>query len=945
MKLKFNPNQEYQLEAIQSIVDVFKGQPMARTEFELSGSMGSLGLQTNEMGFGNKLVISDKEILSNIKEIQGKNNTPQTLKNFCFSPLNKKDRCWEYYNPSPVFVDAANEDEAWEILQNDIKRNIVATKHEAGKDVITSPWRKNNGAVSCKENWHFSVEMETGTGKTYVYLRTVFELYKSYGFTKFIIVVPSIAIREGVKNAIDLTKEHFRTLYDNVPINAWVYDSKYVSRLREYASSNQIQILIMNIDSFKKKDINIIHGERDQTNGRKPIDFIKSCHPIVIVDEPQNMESELAKEAIGGLNPLCTLRYSATHKSPYNLLYRLGPVKAYDMGLVKRIEVASVMEDSNFNKPHISVQSVRNTGKKTITAKVEIDVETNKGTTRKVVSIKDNGTDLYELSGGRENYRGYVIDELHSGDEYIKFTNGIRLYVGQEHGTNTDKRMKLQIRETIKEHFEKELKMLRLPEEERMKVLSLFFIDKVANYRDENGTIGKIQKWFIDIYNEISSQPDYQSLKPLEVNSVHNGYFAQDKKGMLKDTSGTTKADDDAYELIMKDKTRLLSIEEPLKFIFSHSALREGWDNPNVFQICTLNETRSELKKRQEIGRGLRLPVRADGERCFDRTINRLTVIANESYDDFAKKLQVEIKEETGEDFGERIQNKAKKRKINLKKGWKLNEDFKNIWDKIKHRTRYAVKYDTPELIKIASKAVSEIPAVSSPQFELMKGEIEITEKGLTTEMRSRSVKKTEYKPDYIPNILKYLQDKTELPRLVLSEILLGSGRLSDIRKNPQEFLEFCADAINRVLRNMMVDGIEYEKIAGFEYEMRLFEDEEMESYIDRMIDVNNSIYDAIEYDSDTEKYFAEELDKRNDIKLFIKLPGWFKVITPLGTYNPDWAIVKQEDKKLYLVRETKGSSDESSLRETEKLKISCGHRHFEELDVNFAVVKEAKEV
>ncbi len=500
------------------------------------------------------------------------------------------------------------------------------------------------------ESMDFSVEMETGTGKTYVYLRTLYELNVRYGFTKFVIVVPSVAIREGVLSSLRLTREHFQALYGNLPVDAWVYDSAQVSRLRQFAGSNQMQVLVINIDAFNKKDIAVIHNDRDSMSGRKPIEFIQSTRPIVIIDEPQNMESEKAKEAIASLNPLCTLRYSATHRNLYHQIYRLDPVRAYDLRLVKRIEVASIVDMPEFSKPYIALKAI-NTGR-SLTAKIEIDVTRDKAAERRTITAR-HGQDLFELSNEREAYRGHLIRNIDAGLKKIEFANGVEVQVGEQSGANADALMRTQIRETVREHLEKELRVLSLPEGQRLKVLSLFFIDRVANYAAEDG---KIRRWFVEAYEELRASPRYAKLPALSVDAVHNGYFAQDK-GKPKDTSGATKADDDAYELIMRDKERLLSLEEPLRFIFSHSALREGWDNPNVFQICTLNETRSPMRKRQEIGRGLRLPVRENGERCTDLFVNKLTVVANESYKDFASALQNDFEEECGISFGGRIEN------------------------------------------------------------------------------------------------------------------------------------------------------------------------------------------------------------------------------------------------------------------------------------------------
>lgn len=877
MKIQFDSNQDYQLDAIKAVVDVFDGQPLAQGEYEIRfDAVG--GDLLSDLGVGNNLVLDESRVVQNIQAVQE---------------------------------------------QNEIQPRVE----------------------DLSQGMNFSTEMETGTGKTYVYLRTIYELNKTYGFKKFVIVVPSVAIREGVLKNIELTREHLRAIYGNVPFDSWVYDSKQVSRLRGFANSNQLQILIINIDAFNK-DLNVIHQENDKLSGRKPIEFLQATNPIVIVDEPQNMESEQARTAIENLKPLCTLRYSATHKHAYNLLYRLDPVRAYDLKLVKRIEVDAILDEPDFNKPFIEVKSIKAT-KSSITAKLTIDVDEGGGPKRKTISVSKNGTDLFDKSNERAAYRGYIVNEIDAGNEFIAFGNGVTLYAGQTIGGHTDDIMKAQIQETVKEHFEKELRIHRTqPDGKKMKVLSLFFIDKVANYFPEDG---KIRQWFIEAYTEVAAKPQYEPLQPPPVEQVHNGYFAVTGKGEAKDTSGKTLADDDAYELIMRDKERLLDREVPLRFIFSHSALREGWDNPNVFQICTLNETKSEVKKRQEIGRGLRLPVREDGTRCFDHTINRLTVVANESYEDFARKLQTEIEDDCGVEFEGRIANKRERRKAMLVPGWRLNGDFQELWNRIQHRTRYAVTYETPDLITKASNALAQMPDVQTPKLMALKSRVKITDEGVTGELlAAKQLEMEDAGQKAIPDLLGYLQRETELTRKTLAEVLIQSGRLDDVATNPQQFLDQALSALKRTLHQMIVDGIKYEKVNGQVYEMLLFEEKEIESYAERMVDVKNGVYDCVEVESEVEREFAEAMSSREDIKLIIKLPDWFQVETPIGTYNPDWAIVKQQDggdAKLYLVRETKSNKEQERLRQSEWDKIRCGKKHFETLGVPFEVVVSADEV
>ena len=886
MKIKFDSNQQYQLDAVNAIVDIFDGQPLATSSFEIR--LEDTGSQLfSELGLGNQLVLENESVLKNVQTVQTRN----------------------------------------EFKQLSEKLETLPAKGVEGED---------------RDFHNFSVEMETGTGKTYVYLRTVFELHQRYGFKKFIIVVPSIAIREGVLASIRLTKEHFKTIYGVEP-ESQIYDSRQVSRLRQFATANTLQILVMNIQAFDKKDIAVIHKENDRLSGRKPIEFIQHSHPIVLMDEPQNMETDTAKAAIASLNPLCTLRYSATHRNPYNLMYRLDPVKAYDLKLVKRIEVASVLDEEEFNQPFIHLESIAATKTK-ITAKLSIDVNNKNAPQRKTVQITQNGIDLFDLSNEREQYRGYIVSEIRFDDKSISFDNGVTIYEGQTIGGRTDDVMRVQVRETVKEHFEKELRIKRImPDGNKLKVLSLFFIDRVANYYSDDG---KIRKWFVEAYNEISGMPKYKELKPLPVGKVHNGYFATDKSGFKDSKEGRdTAADDEAYELIMRDKERLLSHDEPLRFIFSHSALREGWDNPNVFQICTLNDTKSEIKKRQEIGRGLRLPVMENGERCFDPNINRLTVIANESYDDFAKKLQTEIEEDCGVKFEGRISNMRERRVANLREGWRLNEDFKELWNRIKHKTQYAVNYNTADLIKEASKRLAEMPEILPAKIIVEKSGVNIKKDGLDTTLIAVSEAKVTIRENKIPDILSYLQGKTELTRSTIAEILIGSGRLGEIKVNPQQFMDYALTSIQEELKKLMVSGIKYEKIDGQEYEMLLFEEKEIIGYLTNMIEVDNSIYDMVLWESNIERDFAQAMSTREDIKLFIKLPPWFKVETPLGSYNPDWAIVKENDEKVYLVRETKGTKSELELRPSELAKIKCGKAHFDEIEVDYDWIEKAGDV
>ena len=512
--------------------------------------------------------------------------------------------------------------------------------------------RNNLPLTPSAKDCQFCIEMETGTGKTYVYTKTIFELNRKYGFTKFVIVVPSVAIREGVYKSFQITQEHFGLQYDNVPCRYFIYNSAKLSDVRQFATSSNIEVMIINIDAFKKAE-NIINQAQDRLNGETAMGFIQNTHPIVIIDEPQSVDNTpKAKEAIATLNPLCVLRYSATHREKINLLYRLTPVDAYQMGLVKQIAVSSNQIAGGFNQAYVRLLSVSND--KGFKARVELDVKGKTGAvTRKAMTVKP-GDDLFLLSGQRELYEGYTVAGIDCTPdfEHIEFGNTQEVKLGKAIGDvdeNIDK--KAQIRRTIETHLDKELRYL----DKGIKVLSLFFIDKVDKYRHEDGTPGIYATMFEECYQELMAKPKYAVLQErftTDVSKVHNGYFSQDKKGRLKDTKGDTQADDDTYNTIMRDKEWLLSFECPLRFIFSHSALREGWDNPNVFQVCTLIEQKSTFTCRQKVGRGLRLCVNQDGERIEDKNINVLHVMANESFSEFASTLQKEIEDETGVKFG-----------------------------------------------------------------------------------------------------------------------------------------------------------------------------------------------------------------------------------------------------------------------------------------------------
>ena len=956
MKLQFNPNQQYQLDAISAVAYLFKGQITSHSMFGIArGKIGSIEQMTDGTegyvhGYGNVLTLSNEEINKNLKIVQQRN-----------------------------FIDSSE--------------NI----NSKGKN--------------------FSVEMETGTGKTYVYLRTIFELHKQYQFNKFIIVVPSIAVREGVLKSLQIMKSHFEDLYNKVRFNQFVYDSKQTALLKSFARNNTLQIMIINIDSFNKKYINIMHSERDQMGGMKPIEFIQKTNPIVIIDESQNMESETSRQAISSLNPLCTLRYSATHKNLYNPVYKLDPIQAFQKKLVKKISVASVVEESDPTKAYIKVSKIVNRNNKiTCTLQFFKNAKEGRKLTKKSCGQHD---DLFILSSENNIYKnGFKITEINCkpGSEFIKFSNGLKLSLGQEQAGARSGVIKVQIRETIKAHFEKEKQL----KDSGIKVLSLFFIDRVENYRTyDKGSyyLGPYGKWFEDIYKEIS-QEYKNELNIIDVSSVHNGYFSKDKRGILKNTKGVTKPDADTYRLIMKDKEKLLSINTSLKFIFSHSALREGWDNPNIFQICTLNETGSVMKKRQEIGRGLRLPVDQEGNRIQDDSINELVVVANESYNNFTKSLQKELQEENGVVFGRlpansfagmvfekggkehsisleessqiwdylktkrfisddgvinaefdqsvknntfsipkkfkettnnvirimeqyQIQSHIKKHKsrvqLKLNKEASLDPEFKKFWNIISQKTFYSVHYDSCDLINKSAKAIKNMDAIEPIKIVSNRADVHIKSKGVVAQATKTPTYYSQPSKTRLPNILQYIQTKIPITKRTIFNILDQSGRLEDFNVNPQQFMDLVVEKITGELNQLIIDGIQYEKL-GKCYEMSLFSKDEhkMEFVDDKIVPTKKSIYDYIYYESNIEKQFAKDLENLNNIKYFIKLPNWFEVRTPVGNYNPDWAILKSNGNIVYMIRETKGNLKELGLRGLEKNKITCGKEHFKSINVNY---------
>lgn len=982
MKLHFEDDLDYQMKAIESVVSLFKGQEISRSEFTVShrseaGPQISLGLAENDLGIGNRLQLVDEEILDNLRATQ---------------------------------------------LDNGLRPSTTLT------------------------SGNFTVEMETGTGKTYVYLRTIFELNKNFGFTKFVIVVPSVAIKEGTNKTLEITRDHFENLYPKAKgYEYFLYDSSKPGQVRNFATSANIQIMVTTVGAINKKDVNNLYKEHENTGGEKPIDLIKATSPIIIVDEPQSVDGGLqgqGRKALDAMNPLCTLRYSATHVDKHHMVYRLDAVDAYDRGLVKQIEVASLQVEGGNNKPYIKLESTHNR-KGSITAKIEIDVQRGKNIKREILTVED-GDDLEQIAN-RAIYENMQIGTITCGknNESIQIRGpsiDLVLRPGEAIGAvSQDEIKRLMIRRTIKEHLDKELTFAI--NKQPIKVLSLFFIDSVEHYRqyDESGNEvkGKYALMFEEEYTKLAKSADYQSLFKeidLETNAsdVHNGYFSIDKKKRFVETAENTQAGRDnserAYHLIMQAKEELLSFDTKLKFIFSHSALKEGWDNPNVFQICALREMGTERERRQTIGRGLRLCVNSEnGQRVRGSDINTLTVIATESYEEFAENLQKEIEDDTGIRFGiveshqfatvltvnekgevvplgveqsekiwqflkgegfvdakgkvqdslraalkdgsfklpddikaglgtkpdvavDDIQGVLKKlagkldiknaddrRIIRTREAVLQSEEFKALWDRIKYKTTYRVDFNNEKLIVDCAKAIQDCPPITKTRAQFRKADIAIGKGGVTAEETSASAFTTIHEDDIeLPDIITELQDKTQLTRSSIVKILTESRRIQDFARNPQQFIDYAAEAINRTKRLALVDGIKYSKIGDEHfYAQELFQQKELKGYLKNTLETQKSVYTHVVYDSaGIEKNFAADLEKNEAVKVYAKLPSWFKVPTPLGTYNPDWAVVVDDcgQEKLYFVVETKGSTWWGDLRHVEGAKMLCGEKHFEEI-------------
>jgi type III restriction enzyme len=972
MKLHFENNLDYQLQAIEAVCDLFRGQEICRTEFTVTrdalGGYQMHAFAQNDLGIGNRLALLDDEILTNLNDIQLRNGLP----------------------PSSTLASG-----------------------------------------------DFTVEMETGTGKTYVYLRTVFELNRRYGFTKFVVIVPSVAIKEGVYKSLQIMENHFRTLYANIPFEYFLYDSSKLGQVRNFATSPHIQIMVVTVGAINKKDVNNLYKDSEKTGGEKPIDLIKATRPILIVDEPQSVDGGLegrGKEALGAMNPLCTLRYSATHVDKHHMVYRLDAVDAYESKLVKQIEVASAAIEGAHNKPYARLLSVSNK-RGVITARVELDMQTASGVRRTEVTVQDG--DNLEQTANRAIYENCRVGEIRveKGKEFmeLRVPGGEHfLRIGESYGDVDALAVKREmIRRTIKEHLDKE-KRLR---PQGIKVLSLIFIDAVEKYRkydsDGHAVKGDYARIFEEEYQRLAKHPDYRTLfQEVDLSAtaeqVHNGYFSIDKKGGWTDTAENNQSNRDnaerAYNLIMREKEKLLGFETPLKFIFSHSALKEGWDNPNVFQICALREMGTERERRQTIGRGLRLCVNQEGERLHGFETNTLTVVATEGYEQFAENLQKEIEEDTGIRFGIvaehqfaaipitgadgqvtplgieqskilwmhlkdqgyidargkvqdslkqalkddsltvsedlqpqlprirevlrklvgklEIKNADERKQVRTRQAILHSPEFTALWDRIKHKTTYRVDFDNERLIRRCIRAIRNAPPIAKTRLQWRKADLAIGRAGVEVSETCLTEPVVIYEPDIdLPDLVTDLQDKTQLTRRTIVRILTESGRLNDFKRNPQQFIELVGDSINRVKRLAIVDGIKYQRLGNeYFYAQELFEQEELTGYLKNMLtDTRKSVFEHVVYESNVEATFADQLEKNEAVKVYAKLPGWFKVPTPLGSYCPDWAVLVEVNgaERLYFVVETKGSMFADDLRHRENAKIACGREHFKALQTD----------
>ena len=973
LQLKFDPNQDYQLEAIRAVVDLFEGLPRQSAGFALG-----------------------EEVAANLPRYES------------------LDESWLYENLSRVQE------------RNGISGDSLLGQLEADEGMVLE------GAGN--ETWRypsFTVEMETGTGKTYVYLRTIHELRQQYGFGKFVIVVPSIAIYEGVIKNYQVTKSHFAALYNNETVNLIRYDGSRLSPLRAFASSTFVEIMVMTLASFNSQKNTLYRPSESLPGERLPQQYIQETRPILILDEPQNMESERSLEALRTLHPLFALRYSATHRTTPNLVYRLTPFDAYQRNLVKKIQVDGVTERENVNEPFLALEEIARKGGR-ITARVRTYVN-EQGRTRESAVTLHQGDDLHAKTIREEHSVGYVVSEIHAGEGYVEFENGQRLRLHEQMGPTRPEVFRVQIRRTLEEHMERQEKL----RDQGLKVLSLFFIDRVANYTAEDGVIRRL---FDEEYGRLKGH--YPRFAAYEAARVRNAYFAQRKtKGGQEEAIDTPieekdkkaadrEAERSAFELIMRDKERLLSFEEPVSFIFAHSALKEGWDNPNVFQICTLNQTTSEMKKRQEIGRGLRLAVNQEGERVFDQDVNVLTVVANESYERYVSLLQTEY-EEAGQNAPPRPTHAGKAR-AHRNDALYGSDLFRNFWARLSQRSHYVIHVDTPTLVAQCVERLANDTTSLKPVVVVERGEYVVTEYKLTLESVSgetakikvetantvgaqsmfsdtyrvnsdlaklhkderlrgyqivsiqkdgmaprvsfangqelylhqplhfrseagqKPLERAQLAPEEsypVPNLLERAARETGLTRPTINQIYVGLPERKKrlLLKNPEGFAGWFTSTVRSALADHVVERIEFVVMGGGEPAdlEKLFPQEKEFPQKELLPAGRYALYDQVQIDSGVEVHFVEERLRPDDhVVCYFKFPPTFRIPLPkiVGNYNPDWGILRWSDDRqrilLQLVRETKGAEDPRQLQFAhEQRKIQAAKAHFRELGVDYRVV------
>lgn len=988
MKIQFD-TLDYQTDAVNAAVNIFNGQMIKTSNFSLASDVA--GLSQDETGTGNHVIINAEQMLKNVNQVQSSN----------------------------------------QIAPSD---NLFG----------------NN-----KNFPQFNIEMETGTGKTFVYLKTILELYAKYGFLKFVIVVPSVAIREGVIKTFHITRDYFRRQYHGTIYDMFTFDSNNLSRVSDFASSTSIDVMVTTIQAFNK-ETNVMNREMDQLLGARPIDLIAETKPILIIDEPQSVDNtDLAKSAIASLRPSVGFRYSATHRdTSYPTIYRLTAVDAYDNQLVKQIEVAGIHVDEDGNRAHLKLISVT-TSKRGLSAKIEVYKRTKKDADKVILNFRP-GDDLYTKTKLQVYEQiGFIQDmDATPGNEAVYFSGNLEK-ITLESATLEDEEVKRsQIYKTIEEHLNKELQFAK--SNLQIKVLSLFFLDKVENYRiydsEGNAHLGKYARIFEEEYQRLIKQPRYAQLKDVgvPVEEIHDGYFSVDRKGTLKNTNGNTRADESTYEMIMRDKEGLLtrydkskghtSKANKIRFIFSHSALKEGWDNPNVFQIATLIETKDTITKRQKIGRGLRIAVDEAGQRVPGFDVNTLTVMANESYQEFAEGLQKEY-EADGAVFGlfdkttfatlivshneitddinvlgkkkatqlfselrekeyinksghatDRLRTAISDGRIDVSDEFKelepqilkiakskvkslkirdannkvqvkmikeaLPDDFLELWNKIKYKTTYHINFDSQLLIKDSVSGNPFLGGINDIEtrkgtYLYSKSNIKLTNAGIVSEDDVESTVSFSYASHYqLPDIITYLQNETKLTRKTIVAILESVTNLDMFKNNPLSYMNQAAHIINAHKNQLIVDGIEYKRTDDY-YEQKLFTTETLNAYLGNNgnalkanEDKAKTLYDYVVTDSTVELDFARQAELDNNVKFYIKLPDWFKIRTPLGPYNPDWAILYEEgdDQHLYFIVETKGDVSDEQLRPHERAKILSGEKHFKAIDTDIKFKRVTKE-